>query len=147
MRYRIAAALLLCAAAAPRHAHAQAPTAADSAAIRQVVLDYAQAWYAGDAARMERAVHPALAKRMVEPDAQGRSTLDQMTAAELVELTRGGGGSRTPAAERQADVRILDIFGNAASVRATMSGWVDYLHLARWNGSWVIVNALWELKP
>jgi hypothetical protein len=46
----------------------------------------------------------------------------------------------------QKDVRILDIFENAASVRATMSGWVDYMHMARWNGRWVIVNVLWELK-
>ncbi|HEX8693634.1 MAG TPA: nuclear transport factor 2 family protein [Longimicrobium sp.] len=147
MRCHLAAALLLC-AAAPGVAHAQAAaTAADSAAIRQVALDYAEAWYAGDAARMERALHPELAKRMVESDAQGRSTLDRMTAAELVEITRRGGGTRTPAAERQADVRILDIFGNAASVRATMRGWVDYLHVVRWNGRWVIIDALWEQKP
>jgi hypothetical protein len=28
-----------------------------------------------------------------------------------------------------------------------MSGWIDYMHMARWNGRWVIVNVLWELKP
>ncbi len=28
-----------------------------------------------------------------------------------------------------------------------MSDWIDYLHLARWNGEWKIVNVLWELKP
>jgi hypothetical protein len=27
------------------------------------------------------------------------------------------------------------------------SGWIDYVHLARWNGQWKIVNVLWELKP
>jgi hypothetical protein len=25
--------------------------------------------------------------------------------------------------------------------------WVDYLQLAKWNGRWVIVNVLWELRP
>jgi hypothetical protein len=44
-------------------------------------------------------------------------------------------------------VVILDIFGNVASVRATMSGWIDYMHLARVDGRWQIVNVLWELKP
>jgi hypothetical protein len=24
---------------------------------------------------------------------------------------------------------------------------VDYLHVAKWNGRWVIVNVLWELRP
>jgi hypothetical protein len=28
-----------------------------------------------------------------------------------------------------------------------MSGWIDYMHMAKWNGRWVIVNVLWELKP
>ena len=26
------------------------------------------------------------------------------------------------------------------------SDWIDYLHVAKWNGRWVIVNVLWELK-
>ncbi|HEX8692225.1 MAG TPA: nuclear transport factor 2 family protein [Longimicrobium sp.] len=126
---------------------AAAQTAADSAAIRQAALDYAEGWYAADAARMERAVHPELAKRIVRTNDQGRSRLDQMGAMTLVLGTRSGGGSDTPAGERQADVRILDVFENAASARVMMSGWVDYLHLARYNGRWVIVNVLWELKP
>jgi Putative lumazine-binding len=25
--------------------------------------------------------------------------------------------------------------------------WIDYLHVAKFNGRWVIVNVLWELKP
>jgi hypothetical protein len=44
-------------------------------------------------------------------------------------------------------VRILDIYGNAASVRVQAATWVDYLHVAKSNGRWVIVNVLWELEP
>jgi hypothetical protein len=65
----------------------------------------------------------------------------------LVQGTRNGGGKDTPVEQMQKDVRILDIFENAASVRADMSGWIDYMHMAKWNGRWVIVNVLWELKP
>jgi hypothetical protein len=28
-----------------------------------------------------------------------------------------------------------------------MRDWVDYMHIAKFNGKWVIVNVLWELKP
>ena len=125
---------------------AGAQSAADSAAIRETALNYVEGWYTGDAARMERALHPDLAKRIVRQGPQG-SRLQSMTAAELVEGTRRGGGKETPAAAQQKDVAILDIYQNAASVRATMSGWVDYMHMARWNGEWRIVNVLWELKP
>lgn len=135
--------LVLCAIA--RHAAAQTPS--DSAAIRATALDYIQGWYTGDAARMERALHPELAKRIVRADTLGNYRLDQQSAMTLVQGTRNGGGKATPQADRRDDVRILDIFRNAASVRIDASHWVDYLQLAKWKGRWVIVNVLWELKP
>lgn len=127
---------------------ANAQSAADSAAIRATALDYVEGWYTADAARMERALHPELAKRIVNTNPQnGRNTLGQQSAMTLVQGTRNGGGRDTPQAQMEKGVRILDIFGNTASVRADMSGWIDYMHMARWNGRWVIVNVLWELKP
>lgn len=131
------------------HATARGQTAAaDSAGIRRAALDYIEGWYAGDAERMARALHPELAKRIVRTDPQtGQSRLGQQSAMTLVEGTRHGGGRDTPPARQQKDVTILDIYQNAASARVTASDWVDYLQLAKWNGRWVIVNVLWELKP
>ena len=146
MRRLLAFGLLLLTGLAARGANAQ--SAADSAAIRATALDYVEGWYTADAARMERALHPELAKRIVQTNPQnGRSALGQQSAMTLVLGTRNGGGKNTPAEQQQKDVKILDIFANSASVRATMSGWIDYMHMAKWNGRWVIVNVLWELKP
>jgi hypothetical protein len=122
-------------------------SAADSSGIRQAALDYIEGWYEGNGGRMERAVHPELAKRIVGGNEPGRSQLGQMGAMTLVQSTRDGGGKETPAGERRKDVTILDIYGNAASATIYASAWVDYLHLAKWNGRWVIVNVLWELHP
>ena len=139
------AALVLVAMVAPR---ARAQAAADSAAIRETAMDYIEGWYAGDAARMERALHPELAKRVVTTDARsGRSQLESIGAMTLVLRTRAGGGMHTPAERQQKDFRILDIFSNAAVAKVVASDWVDYLELAKWNGRWVIVNVLWEYKP
>lgn len=124
-----------------------AQSAADSAGIRQAALDYIEGYYEGNAERMARAVHPELAKRIVNVDERGRYRLGQMSAMTLVEGTRAGGGRDTPQAERRKDVTIFDIYQNAASAKIYASGWVDYLHLAKWNGRWVIVNVLWELHP
>jgi hypothetical protein len=125
----------------------RAQTAADSNGIRQAALDYIEGYYEGDGARMERALHPELAKRIVRTNEQGRSQLGQMSAMSLVLGTRAGGGKDIPAADRRKDLTILDIYQNAASAKIDASGWVDYLHLAKWNGRWVIVNVLWELHP
>jgi hypothetical protein len=121
---------------------------ADSAAIRAAALDYIDGWYAADGARMERALHPELAKRNVITEASsGRSRLTQMGAMTLVQKTRSGGGADIPAAQRKSDIHILDIYGGAASVRVTAATWVDYMHLAKFNGRWVIMNVLWENAP
>jgi hypothetical protein len=34
-----------------------------------------------------------------------------------------------------------------ASGKSTMADWIDYMHLARVDGRWVIVNVIWEQKP
>jgi hypothetical protein len=141
MRLAIYVSLLL---AVP--AMAQSP--ADSAAIRATALDYVEGWYQGSAARMTRALHPELVKRIVVSDTTtGKSVLQNMGASALVNSTRHGYGKSTPRERQQKEVTILDLFENAASVRATMADWIDYMHLARVDGRWVIVNVLWERKP
>jgi Putative lumazine-binding len=126
----------------------RAQTAADSSAIRSTALDYVEGWYEGNPERMGRAVHPELVKRIVVSDtATKHSVIQTMGATALVNGTRHGWGKETPKDRQQKDVRILDIFGNAASVRATMADWIDYLQIAKVDGRWVIVNVLWEEKP
>lgn len=126
---------------------ARAQTAADSAGIRQAALDYIDGYWEGNAERMERALHPDLAKRIVRTAPSGQSGLQQMSAMTLVQVTRGGGGRNVPAAQRRSDVRILDVYYNAAVVRIDAGLWVDYLHVGKWNGQWKIVNVLWEMPP
>lgn len=127
---------------------APAQTAADSAAIRQTALDYIEGWYAGDHERMARSLHPELAKRLVRTDAQsGASDIRDMGASELVMQTRRGGGNDTPSGRQRKDVTILDIFEGTASVRVDAATWIDYMHIARANGRWQIVNVLWALRP
>ena len=45
--------------------NSNAQSSADSAAIRTTALDYIEGWYEGSSERMERALHPELAKRIV----------------------------------------------------------------------------------
>jgi Putative lumazine-binding len=77
----------------------------DHAAIRQTALDYIEGFYDGDVVRMERSLHPELAKRIAHPDAaSGRSHLAEMSALALTQFTRDKASRPTPAAERQQDV-------------------------------------------
>ncbi|MCG6950665.1 MAG: nuclear transport factor 2 family protein [Acidobacteria bacterium] len=120
----------------------------DDSAIKGVALDYLMGWYTGDAERMERALHPDLAKRIVRVDPKGkRDRVDHMSALTLVQYTRMGFGTKVPVEERVAEITILDRFGNAAVVKAVARDWVDYLQIGKVNGEWKIINVLWEMKP
>lgn len=136
---------VLALAAIPAPSRAQTP--ADSTAIRAAALDYIEGWYSGDAERMARAVHPALVKRIVAVNREtGEAFVDDMGAGKLVAGTRAAYGRETPEDQRRTDVTIFEVFGNAASVKIDAGGWVDYLHLAKIDGRWTILNVLWELR-
>lgn len=129
-----------------------AQSAADSAAIRRAALDYIEGWYTEDAERVKRAVHTRLVKRVVMRGPDGAAEpMSEMSASELIEGARGGGedddGVEEPEESHRADVAILDIYENVASVRIDADEWVDYLHLVRLEDGWKIVNVLWELRP
>ncbi len=116
----------------------------DDAAITNTALDYIESCYDADGARMERSLHPDLAKRIVWPNASPfGDRFDKLSALGLVQLIRHypSGG------DRRAEVTILDRAENAASVRVDANTWIDYMHLAGWNGRWAIVNVLWAVRP
>jgi len=120
----------------------------ENAAITKTALNYIEGWYEGNAERMESALHPDLAKRVVMTDPKtGRSQFQHMGALALVQATRRGGGTKTPKEKQLKEVTILDRFENAAIVKIVASDWIDYLSVAKFNGEWKIINVLWELKP
>jgi hypothetical protein len=115
--------------------------------IKQSVLNYIEAWYRGEAERGEKSLHPELAKRIVRVDPEtGKNRLEMMSALKLAERWGSGDGKKTLKENQRKDVTILDIYGNMASVKLETGAWVDYMHLAKFNNEWVIINILWELK-
>ena len=120
---------------------------ADWRDVERVARNYVDGQLDGDAARVARTLHPDLAKRAAVPaTADEPLALRRMTKEELVELTRAG-ALKTPRDRWERSVRVLDVAGNAAVARVETPWFVDYFHLGRWNGRWVIVNALWYPKP
>ena len=118
----------------------QTEQTAAEAAITATVLDYYEGWWTGNATRMERAVHPDLAKRALMPD--GRS-LDQDTASSMVAWTARGDG-RKQAGDRIVELVFHDIEDSMATVKVRTNVYLEYLHLVRLPDGWKILNALWR---
>lgn len=139
--------ILAAASAAAAQPAALPGSPADRQAIEASCFDYLDGQLQGDPARVARALHPDLAKRAaVGETADEKFGLRRMTKEELVDLTRQG-VLKTPEAQWDRSCKLLDLTGNAASVRAETPWFVDYFHLGRFGDRWLIVNALWYSKP
>jgi hypothetical protein len=110
----------------------------DYSAIQQTALDYIEGWYDGDVERMDRSLHADLVKRDIIANHQ----VHTLSKEEMVEYTRQGGGKLFPS-EKKNVVTILDINTNIATVKVESPEYIDYLHMGKVDGKWVIINVLW----
>ena len=44
-------------------------------------------------------------------------------------------------------VEVVDVLDRTATAKLTAAWGIDYLHLARYDGVWKIVNVLWQSPP
>lgn len=136
--------LAVASAATPAPANVEPATLA---AIEATCFDYVDGQLEANPERVARALHPDLAKRAVIGDTPDeRLGLRRMSKEELVGLTKAG-ALKTPKGQWDRSCRVLDVTGNAASVRLETPWFVDYFHMGRFDGRWIIVNALWYAKP
>jgi hypothetical protein len=120
---------------------------ADRQAVERAVLDYADGFYAGDAARMTRALHPEVNKiRPVRIPQTGTTFLDKMGAQLLIAVT-GAGAGLLEESKRAEQVTVYDIAYDLATARVATATFIDYLHLARIDGEWKLINVLWVPNP
>jgi hypothetical protein len=110
-------------------------------AIAQTAVDYFEGWFEGDAARMEHALHPDLAKRSLADDLKH---VEHLTAPVMIDATAQGRGKTRDVPDRRIEVDVHDVYGAIANVTVRSAVYREYLQLARTRDGWKIVNALWQ---
>jgi hypothetical protein len=73
-----------------------------------------------------------------------------MTFAEMVVLTkRYNADGRMPkdAPDAPKEITIFDVQEQIASAKLTAWWGTDYMHLAKYDGRWMIVNGFWQAYP
>ena len=116
----------------------------DAVAIRSCILDYFEGWFDGDADRMDRALHPTLAKHALGQGPDRAETLDVTTKDEMVNLTRQGAGRRRDTPDRAIRIDVASVSGDIASVIVHSAVYVEYALLARTSDGWRIMSTLWR---
>ncbi len=121
-------------------------TKQDSLAIKQVALDYIESQHKPNPTQMERALHPRMVKRTFWKDKlTGKDYVRETTTESMILLAESYNktGNKFPASPKK-DVILLDVSERTASVKLIADEWIDYMHIVKINGTWKIINVLWQ---
>lgn len=121
-------------------------TTADYEAVKQAVLDYVEGVYEADPTRIKRSVHPELAKRGFFLKKAG-ATETTMSFAQFIEHTKTYRKESQFPLDAPKEVILYEVLEQTASIKLIAAWGIDYMHLAKYNGKWMIVHVLWQTSP
>ena len=118
-----------------------AKASGDESFVRATVTNYIQAYYVGDAERIQSTLHPHFLKHVIH----GNIPMREMTGVDMVTAVRKG-QSDIAKADQTEQVTVLDISDDMASAKLVTPGWVDYMTLAKENGGWKILSVVQKIE-
>lgn len=129
-------------------------TAAESQSDRDAVyaaaLDYVEGIYNVEPERLERSVHPDMVKRGYyrRNRADTEFVFAPMTREQLIKLAGDWNKDRKrPIDTYPKEVIVHEVLNQTASAKVVAQWGIDYMHLAKHEGRWKIVNILWQEPP
>jgi hypothetical protein len=123
--------------------------AADREAVRSAVLDYVEGVYNVDPTRIERSVHPKLAKigfyrSATDPTYRAGNG---MTYEGLIEVAKTWNKSGKLRKDAPKEITVFEVLDQVATAKLVAEWGIDYFHLAKFDGKWMIVNVIWQSPP
>ncbi|RKZ11679.1 hypothetical protein DRQ53_07950 [bacterium] len=119
----------------------------DEAAIEQAVTNYVTSIYEMKPELVDESVHPRLQKVGYMPAEDGSGYNESwMTHAELKDLAASlnKDGMFDPETAK-LEVTVIDHTDKIAVVKLDAAWGTDYIHLAKTDGKWMIMNVIWQL--
>ncbi|WP_316736610.1 nuclear transport factor 2 family protein [Pedobacter aquatilis] len=118
----------------------------DTLEIRKAALSYIESQHKPNPAQMESALHPRMVKRTFWKDkSTGKDYVRETSTESMVLLAESynKNGDKFPPKPKK-DLILLDVSERTASVKLIADEWIDYMHIVKLNGSWKIINVLWQ---
>ena len=118
-------------------------------AVKEAILDYVEGIYLVDESRIERSVSKDLAKvGYSKRDEATEYTSRRMTYEQLYNLSKTWNKEgRIDAKTAIKEIQIFEVTDQTASVKLSAAWGMDYMHLAKVKGKWMIVNVIWQTYP
>lgn len=118
------------------------PRSDDSTAVQATVRNYIEAYYRGDAPRMQATLDSHYLKHMIH----GTIPVRERTSSQMVEEVRTHGPADLPETQKTETISVLDISGNIASAKLVTPHWVDYMTLSKSGGNWKILAVVQQIE-
>ncbi len=122
----------------------------DITLIEEAITDYVMGLYKVDTTLIYRSVHPDLKKRgfWLPADSKEFKGPYEMSFQQLVDLAASWNAKGNQANDDSPMViKVLDVLDKTASARVNAVWGVDFFHLAKIDGKWLIMNVLWQSYP
>lgn len=138
--------LIVFAAVALTPAIAAAQNGGDRQAVQQAAANYVTAVYESKPELIEQSVHPKLVKYGFMRQQDGTYKQNQMTYDQLLDVARSWNKDKKRDTSINK-VEVLDVLDQTATAKITAQWGVDYMQLAKFDGTWKIINIIWQTHP
>jgi len=122
----------------------------DKEDVVAAVKDYVLGFYEGDAERLDRALHPTLRKLGWYRDGGDKpygGPYPMTKERALSFAPRFGNSPDSPGSNGHLKVVVFEVLDKVASAKVEASWGIDYIHLAKTDGKWMIYNVIWQSHP
>lgn len=119
----------------------------EKAAIEKAILNYVEAFYEADTTKAYESVVKDLAKRGYFTTKDGKSVEAKMSFEQLVRLAQRWKQTQEINAQTPKKITVFEVLDRIATAKVEAKWGIDYFHLARLNGKWMIINVLWQEYP
>lgn len=118
----------------------------EKTAIEKAILNYVEAFYEADTSKAYESVITDLAKRGYYQ--KGLEVVEtKMSFEQLIRLAKRWNASQNITPESPKKITVFEVLDKIATAKVEALWGVDYFHLAKVNGKWMIINVLWQDHP
>ena len=120
----------------------------DTTEIKRMALGYLVALQDLKPSLMNEVMNDSLNKVTIGWDrATKKEYARATTKTQMIEFATSWNKSNTKFPFNQSNnITILDIYNRIATIKLVSDNWVEYLHLIKQDGTWSIVNLIWQYK-
>lgn len=121
--------------------------AREKAEIEKAILNYVEAFYQADTSKAYESIAKDLAKRGYYTNKEGKISEAKMSFEQLIKLAQRWKNSQNITEASPKKITVFEILDKIASAKVEAQWGIDYFHLAKLEGKWVIFNVLWQDYP